>query len=238
MQLASFQKTGKMILILVFLLGVLGATIFLGQQASSFFARASACPAAGVSAVQVTANSSVVSWETGDVSQGRVEYGTSATNLTFQAPEATSGKTHNVPLTLLTPNTVYYYLVTIGNNRCDSSGQSCASASCVPWTFTTSALTQQQQIVATLPVATPSATLVPPSPATNATGSATPTKGATTSATPVPTSALSAFCKQVQANLTANKDMTDIWPALKQYDIDGNGIVNGLDIIKCQQSGK
>lgn len=227
MQLASFQKTGKAIIILVFLLGVLGATIFLGQRASQFFARASACPAAGVSAVQVTANSSVVSWETGDVSQGRVEYGTSATNLTFQAPEATSGKTHNVPLTLLTPNTVYYYLVTIGSNKCDSSGQSC-SGTCVPWTFTTSALTQQQQIVATLPPATPSATLVPP----------TPTSSATGSATPAPTSALSAFCKQVQANIGANSGMTDFWPALKQYDIDNNTIVNGLDVIKCQKAGK
>lgn len=229
MQFASFQKTGKAIIILVFLLGVLGATIFLGQRASQFFARASACPAGGVSAVQVAANSAVVSWETSDVSQGRVEYGTSATNLTFQAPEATSGKTHNVPLTLLTPNTVYYYLVTIGSNKCDSSGQSCSGV-CVPWTFTTSALTQQQQIVATLPPATPSATLVPPS--------ATPTKIATTSGTPAPTSTLSAFCKQVQANIGANSGMTDLWPALKQYDIDNNTIVNGLDVVKCQQSGK
>lgn len=238
MQLASFQKTGKAIIILVFLLGVLGATIFLGQRASQFFARASACPAAGVSAVQVTANSSVVSWETSDVSQGRVEYGTSATNLTFQAPEATSGKTHNVPLTLLTPNTVYYYLVTIGTNKCDSSGQSCSGVSCVPWTFTTSALTQQQQIVATLPPATPSATLVPPTPTSSATGSATPAKVATTSAAPAPTSALSAFCKQVQANIGADSGMTDLWPALKQYDINGDGRVMGVDVIKCQQSGK
>lgn len=231
MQLASFQKTGKTILILVFLLGVLGATIFLGQQASQFFARASACPAAGVSAVQVTANSAVVSWETSDVSQGRIEYGTGATTLTFQAPEATSGKTHNVPLTLLTPNTVYYYLVTIGTNKCDSTGQSCSGASCVPWTFTTSALTQQQQIVATLPPITPTVTVVPTS---SATTSATPTKNGS----PAPTSALSTFCKQVQVNIGANSTMTDKWPALKQYDIDSNGIVNGLDVIKCQKAGK
>lgn len=233
MQFASFQKTGKAIIILVFLLGVLGATIFLGQRASQFFARASACPAGGVSAVQVAANSAVVSWETSDVSQGRVEYGTSATNLTFQAPEATSGKTHNVPLTLLTPNTVYYYLVTIGSNKCDSSGQSCSGV-CVPWTFTTSALTQQQQIVATLPPATPSATLVPPAPTSSASVSATPK----VSGTPAPTSTLSAFCKQVQANHGADIGMTDLWPALKQYDIDDNGIVNGLDVIKCQKAGK
>lgn len=221
MHLAIFQKQVKLIGVGVLVLAVLIAVVFAGKGASSFMAKASVCPAQNVRSLQVTANSAVVSWETTDVSQGKIEYGTNATNLAFSQVEATSGKTHNVPLTLLTPNTVYYYLVTIGERRCDYSGQTCGT-SCIPWSFTTSSFvvsnTSPPALLSPTRVSTPTSTLRPPTTAS-------------------PSSALSAFCANVQKNLGKNNKSPD-WTAVKQYDIDGNSVINGLDIIKCQKAGK
>lgn len=204
---------------------VLGGVIFAGQGASSFLSKASSCEVDKASAAQVTANSAVVSWETADITQGRIEYGTNATNLTFSAPEGSSGKVHNVPLTLLTPNTVYYYLITVGNNKCDSSGQKCDTA-CVPWSFTTAAVTPQAQIVA--PISTASAALAPAKVATPS----------TPASSPLPASGLSTFCQQVKANVASSSQDTTKWETVKQYDIDSNGVINGLDVVKCQRAGR
>lgn len=222
MNLASFKKSAKIFGLLFLVIILLVATIFLGRGAQNIFSRASSCDAQNVSAAQVSANSAVITWESNDVSTGRVEYGTNSTNLNLQTPEGSSGKTHNVPLTLLTPNTVYYYLITVGSTKCDSSGQSCKDEACVPWSFTTVAITPQQQIVA--PILSP----------TPASPSATPVA----SVSAAPTVALSLFCQQVKANIGANSSDATRWAVLKQYDIDGNGFINGLDAMKCPKTGK
>lgn len=224
MNLASFKHSLKIGGIVVVLLLALAVTIIGGNRAANYFAKASSCQAQKVATAQVTANSAVISWETSDVTQGRVEYGTNPASLTFTAPEGTSGKTHNVPLTLLTPNTVYYYLATIGDVRCDSSGQKCDSA-CVPWSFTTSSIPTPQ----VTPTSVPTVAAVPTLPA--GTGEATPSSVS-------PTSTLSSFCTQVQLNIGKSSQDAATWNSVKQYDIDNNGVVNGLDIIKCQKSGK
>ena len=58
-----------------------------------------------------------------------VEYGTTPTALNFFAPEATKGKTHTLDLTLLSPNTTYYFDIRVGDKKYDNGG--------VPWSFTT-----------------------------------------------------------------------------------------------------
>jgi len=55
---------------------------------------------------------------------------------------------------------------------------------------------------------------------------------------PAPTSSLTLFCKAVQANIGKNSSVAAEWASIKTYDIDGNGIINGLDVVKCQKSGK
>lgn len=215
MNLASLKNSLKIGGILVVLLLALTVTIIGGNRAANYFAKASSCQAQKVSHLQVTPNSAVVAWETADVTQGRVEYGTNPASLTFTAPEGTSGKTHNVPLTLLTPNTVYYYLVAIGDARCDSSGQKCDSA-CVPWSFTTSSIVPTVTPVPTLPTST---------------GEATPSSV-------LPTSTLSSFCTQVKVNIGKSSSDATSWATLKQLDIDSNGVINGLDVVKCKQKGQ
>ncbi len=236
MHLTSFKRSLKIVGIIAVLAAALGATIIGGSRAAQQFAKASTCPAQKIASAQVGANSAVVAWETTDVSQGRVEYGTAPTSLNFTAPEATSGKIHNVPLTLLTPNTVYYYLVAIGDNKCDSSGQTCTD-NCVPYSFTTSAISPQPELVTTTTPTPPvSPTLIPPVGTT--TGAATPSSMISPSSSVSPTGGLSSFCALVQANIGRSSKETSVWSTFKQYDIDGNGIINGLDVIKCQQSGK
>src|SRR3990170_6814536 len=168
MQLFTFQKKLRIVFLVIFLLIILGVTVLVGQQAAFRLAKAGGCPAQKISVAQVSANSAVVAWDSENETQGRVEYGVNAGNLTFSTPEGSAGKKHNVPLTLLTPNTVYYYLITIGKNRCDSTGNVCTT-NCVPWSFTTTSLTPQPNIVETIP---PSATTS----ATRTPGTVTPTK--------------------------------------------------------------
>lgn len=234
MQLASFQKTFKTIGISLFLLVVLGGTILLGKEASRYFASASTCQVKDIGVTSVTANSVSIIWSSDEATQGTIEYGTNAGDLTFSAPEAQSSKNHNVSLSLLTPNTIYYYLVKIGDKKCDSSGQSC-NVSCVPWSFTTAPLTFPTEIVQPLvsPTMYISATSVPTVVAT-ATIVSTPTVVPTSG----PTSSVSLFCQQTQANIGVTSSDSVKWQGAKQYDIDNNGVINSIDVIKCKQAGK
>lgn len=76
-------------------------------------------------------NSVRASWATGVDTQGVVEYGTTPTALNFFAPEAAAAKIHTIDLTLLSPNTTYYFDIRVGETKYDNGG--------VPWTFTTKA---------------------------------------------------------------------------------------------------
>lgn len=224
MTLGIFQKNIKYLFLVIISIAVFTGTIIFGKEAANFFTRASSCPAQNVRSEKVSPNASTIVWETGDNSQGRVEYGTNAQSLTFSAPEGTTGKIHNVPLTLLTPNTIYYYLISIGDAKCDSTGQKCEGGSCVPFSFTTSPLNLQGADGSLTPAVTQK---------TNPTVIRT-----VTSSSAQPTSTLSLFCRAVQANIGKNEKAASEWATIKTYDIDSNGIINGLDVVKCQKSGK
>lgn len=77
----------------------------------------------------ISQNSVKISWVTGRESQGVVEYGTTPTALNFFAPETQKSINHSVDLTLLSPNTTYYFQIRIGDKKYDNGG--------VPWSFTT-----------------------------------------------------------------------------------------------------
>ncbi len=111
---------------------IIGIVIFVGLvflYFSVFGTRAADFEPRDVVVSNIEKNSVRTSWATGIDTQGVVEYGTTPTALNFFAPEATKGKTHTLDLTLLSPNTTYYFDIRVGDKRYDNGG--------VPWTFTT-----------------------------------------------------------------------------------------------------
>lgn len=104
--------------------------IFMGfRLMQQVFTRASDTIPRDVVVSELTGNSAKVAWSTDQESQGVIEYGTSPTALNFYAPEASRTKIHLVDLTLLSPNTTYYFQIRIGDTKADNGG--------VPWTFST-----------------------------------------------------------------------------------------------------
>lgn len=230
----SFKRYSRGAILLGMLLAVITLTILGGKFAVSQFARASSCTSKNVQAVQVGPNRAVISWASDEDTQGRVEYGVDENTFPFSTREGSAGKEHNVPLTLLTPNTVYYYQLVFGTStaggtkeiRCDSTGGICTK-NCVPWSFTTAV--SQPLKIESLPTSTPAAEM-------KITSASTPVAPNSTPAL-TPTGA-SSSCAEVMLNFGETISNSSKWATIKQYDMDGNGVINGMDVVKCEQSNK
>jgi len=111
---------------------IIGIAIFVGLVVGYFAifgTRAADYEPRDVIISNIEKNSVRATWATGVDTQGVVEYGTTPTALNFFAPEAVKTKTHTIDLTLLSPNTTYYFDIRVGDTKYDNGG--------VPWTFTT-----------------------------------------------------------------------------------------------------
>ncbi|GIW62789.1 MAG: hypothetical protein KatS3mg090_0615 [Patescibacteria group bacterium] len=82
----------------------------------------------------ITEGSAQITWKTAVAVQAVVEYGTTPTALNFFAPETEKTTDHKVDLTLLSPETTYYFQIRVGDTIYDNAG--------VPWSFTTRSKTQ------------------------------------------------------------------------------------------------
>ena len=103
------------------------------------FTRASDVAPIDVTINEIKENSVKIRYSTSNEAQGVIEYGTSPTALNFFAPESQNTKDHSVELTLLSPNSTYYFQIRIGENKYDNGG--------VPWTFATKAKEDTQQAI-------------------------------------------------------------------------------------------
>lgn len=129
--------------------------IFFGFRLfSGVFTRASDLEPRDVVISDISQNSVKINWTTGVETQGVIEYGTTPTALNFFAPETNQLKSHQVELTLLSPNTTYYFQIRIGDKKYDNGG--------VPWTFTTR--NNQEETVIPSPTPTPILTITAPVP--------------------------------------------------------------------------
>lgn len=154
------MKSKKVIAIVIgSLLGVgliIGGFLFMQN-----FTRASSEKPEMVEVSEITSSSAKVSWTTGNDTVGAVvHYGLSPTSLTQFAPaETPQGKQHTASVTLLTPNTTYYFELFAGENtKFDNGG--------VPWSFTTKSANETTADL----IASPSSPLT-----TGVAGSASPT---------------------------------------------------------------
>src|SRR3989344_3797015 len=138
----------KTILIILLLVVSLGVMLLAGNRILSLLARAGGSPPENVQVSQVSTNTATISFTTADPSSSLIEYGTNPTSLTLFAND-TDATSHQIILSLLTPNTTYYFHIKIGENVYDNSG--------VPWSFTTASNNSL------LPTLTLAATVVPTS---------------------------------------------------------------------------
>ena len=131
--------------------------IFMGFKLfSTVFTRASDMEPRDVVVSDMTQNSAKVTWSTGIETQGVIEYGTSPTSLNFFAPESARSKSHQQELTLLSPNTTYYFQIRVGDKKYDNGG--------VPWTFTTRLTEGSQEVNPTPEAVAPTSTGTEPTP--------------------------------------------------------------------------
>lgn len=129
---------------------VLGLKIFQGV-----FTRAEDFTPRDVVVSDITQNGIKASWTTGQDTQGVIEYGTSPTALNFFAPESAMTKNHSVDITLLSPNTTYYFQIRVADKKYDNGG--------VPWTFTTKGVEKTQPaVIPTVTKPTPVSSIVVP----------------------------------------------------------------------------
>lgn len=179
-------------IVISILLIVMGFKVF-----SSVFTRAADYEPSDVVVSNIAENSSKLSWATGIETQGVVEYGTSPTSLNFFAPEPSKTKSHSVDLTLLSPNTTYYFQIRIGDKKYDNGG--------VPWTFTTKD-TQKSQV----PTAAPTQAIVPVAKPTPIQTLEIPTTG-----TPVQV-CNETDCTKIKAKLGQGCSTADYWKCIRK----------------------
>lgn len=139
------QNTTKIAAIVIGLM-ISVLVVFMGFQiVQRVFTRAEDVTPTNV-VVDASQNTARISWTTGRETQGTVNYGTTLSALNSFAPETAATTSHTVDLSLLSPNTTYYFKIKIGDTEFDNGG--------VPWTFTT----KGQEVVAPTVTAAPSAT--------------------------------------------------------------------------------
>ncbi len=162
------------------------------------FTRASDVAPQDVSIENVTDGSAVITWKTAIETQGVVEYGTSSTALNFFAPETEKTKDHRVEITLLSPETTYYFRIRIGDNVFDNGG--------VPWIFTTKSKEGATTILSPSPVQE-----VSPSPEINISPTPTPTPYEVFELDPTPEEKMCDYndCDQIKQNLGKGCSVSD-----------------------------
>lgn len=182
---------------------IIGIVVFIGLvfgYFSIFGTRATDFEPSDVVVSNIEKNSVRVSWATGADTQGVVEYGTTPTALNFFAPEATKGKTHTLDLTLLSPNTSYYFDIRVGDKKYDNGG--------VPWTFTTKGVDAS--------VSTP--TVVPTKPFDSAQGKPTPVQSLQIPAknSEIIENCTETDCEQIKTKLGKGCSLQDYFACVKK----------------------
>lgn len=123
---------GKIFLIislLILLLGVPAVIILISQETGFRLGAQNPNLPENVQTSGITFQSARIIWQTKNPSQGAINYGLSASNLTLIQPESGSGTNHQVTLERLLPNKQYFFVIKVGEETYDDHGQ--------PYTFST-----------------------------------------------------------------------------------------------------
>jgi hypothetical protein len=189
----------KLIRILSTIIGTVIFIVILVMVFRIIGSRASNFQPTNVTITDIMENSAKVTWETGDATLGAIKYGTTQNSLNFYAPETNKDltKNHSVGLTLLSPESTYFFEIQIGDKLYTNADGSA-------WSFTTKSKGGGQS---TIPTAGPTPT------AASTTPTVTPIQTLQISPTPVAgggSACGSTDCDSIKANLGKGCTVTDL----------------------------
>ena len=163
----------------------------------------------GVRVANISANSAAISWQTAEPVVGQVEYGTTPGSFLLRATETSPTTNHNVSLSPLLPETIYYFRIRVGEEIYDDNG--------APYSFTTKeavAKMPSPEVSPALPLVSPTVVISRPT--------ATPTQNLSPVISPTEKYTLDDF-KKVFGTSNA------------EFDINKDGVVNSADWVLYQE---
>lgn len=163
----------------------------------------------GVRVANISANSAAISWQTTEPVVGQVEYGTTPGSFLLRATETSPTTNHNVSLSPLLPETIYYFRIRVGEEIYDDNG--------APYSFTTKEAVAKMPspgVSPALPLVSPTVVISRPT--------ATPTQNLSPVISPTEKYTLDDFKK---AFGTSNAE----------FDINKDGVVNSVDWVLYQE---
>ena len=163
----------------------------------------------GVRVANISANSAAISWQTTEPVVGQVEYGTTPGSFLLRATETSPTTNHNVSLSPLLPETIYYFRIRVGEEIYDDNG--------APYSFTTKEAVAKMPspgVSPTLPLVSPTVVISQPT--------VTPTQNLSPVISPTEKYTLDDFKK---AFGTSNAE----------FDINKDGVVNSADWVLYQE---
>ena len=163
----------------------------------------------GVRVANISANSAAISWQTTEPVVGQVEYGTTPGSFLLRATETSPTTNHNVSLSPLLPETIYYFRIRVGEEIYDDNG--------APYSFTTKEAVAKMPspgVSPALPLVSPTVVISRPT--------TTPTQNLSPVISPTEKYTLDDFKK---AFGTSNAE----------FDINKDGVVNSADWVLYQE---
>ena len=207
------MKKKSIILIIISIVGIImiaGLILSMDKVRSLFSGATSKQKPQGVRVTNVDANSATIVWQTPSVAAGQIEYGTTPGSFLLRASESNQKTNHNLTLSPLLPETIYYFRIRIGEEIYDENG--------APYSFTTKSakpkITNPPQTQYNVP--TPQPTVVAPT---------------SLPATIIPAGPTTAAVEQHTLSDFAEK----FGSSDASFDINNDGTVNSADWALYQQ---
>ncbi|MDD3531937.1 MAG: hypothetical protein PHR64_00895 [Candidatus Shapirobacteria bacterium] len=176
----------------------------------------------GVRVTNVTANSATIVWQTTIPVIGQIEYGTTPGSFLLRSAETNQTANHNLTLSPLLPETIYYFRIRVADQVYDDNG--------APYSFTTKAITETISPSPTLPPQPEAALPEEPETGPNTSDSfpeITPQATPTTISQTTP--------QGEEAEYTLGDFVEKFGTSDPEFDLNEDGIVNSQDWSLYQQ---
>jgi len=212
------KKTVIVIVALVLAVGlVVGLVLGMDNIKNLFGQAAGQQQPQGVRVTSVTANSATIVWQTAIPVIGQIEYGTTPGSFLLRSAETNQIANHNLTLSPLLPETIYYFRIRVGDQVYDNNG--------APYSFTTKA------VVETAP-APPLQQNITPSDKENIVPEP---DNASSEITPAPPAINQTISEDEETKYTLGDFVERFGTSDSEFDLNKDGVVNSQDWSLYQQ---